>query len=89
MASQQCPICSADVPANPRYPRYVCRTCAGKAVSADGRPLQFSNVDFSGGFAARFADTRAEFPSHECFIGGVKCHSDEARFGGIVIEAVE
>jgi hypothetical protein len=88
MATQHCPICSAAVAPNPRYPRYVCESCAGKASSADGRLLAFSNVDFSGGFAARYADTGAEYPSHECFIGGVKCHADEARFGGIVIEAV-
>jgi hypothetical protein len=89
MATQQCPICSVEVRPNPRYPRYVCPTCAGKAASADGRLLQFGNVDLSGGFVARYADTGVEYSSHACFIGGVKCHADEARFGGIVIEAVE
>lgn len=87
MATQHCPICSMAVAPNPRYPRYVCQACAAKASSADGRPLEFSNVGFSGGFAARYADTGAEYPSHECFIGAVKCHADEARFGGIVVEA--
>ena len=55
-------------------------------MSADGRLLKFSNVDISGGFRARYLDTGAEYASHECFIGGVKCHADEAHFGGIVIE---
>ncbi|MBI1918904.1 MAG: hypothetical protein HYS12_29800 [Planctomycetes bacterium] len=88
MAKQLCPICSAEVTPNPRYPRYLCGGCASKAASANGRPLEFSNIDFSGGFAARFADTGEDYPSHECFIAGVKCHADEARFGGIVIQAV-
>jgi hypothetical protein len=63
-------------------------TCAGKAASADGRLLEFSNVDMSGGFNARYVDTGAKYLTHECFIDGVKCHAGEARFGGIVIEVV-
>jgi len=86
---QTCPICSADVRPNPRYPRYVCRTCADKAESPDGRLLAFSNVSISGGFTAQYADTGAEYSSHECFIDGVRCHADEARFGGIVIQTVD
>lgn len=86
MAAQKCPICLAEVDANTRYPGYVCRVCAKKAASADGRLLEFSNVGVSGGFVARYADTGAEYSSHECFIGGFKCHADEAHFGGIVIE---
>jgi hypothetical protein len=88
MVKQVCPICQAKVNSNPRYPRYVCGSCAGKAASADRRLLAFSNVDMSGGFVAHYADTGAEYPSHECFINGIKCHADEARFGGIVIETV-
>jgi hypothetical protein len=88
MATQLCPICSAEVRPNPRYPRYVCQDCASKAMSADGRPLEFGNLDFSGGFAANYADNGAKYPTHECFIGTIKCCADEARFGGIVIQAV-
>ena len=88
MPTQSCPVCSTDVPPNPRYPRYLCERCSSKATSADGRLPSFSNVSFSGGFAARYADTGEEYPSHECFVGKVKCHADEAKFGGIVIEAV-
>ena len=57
-------------------------------MSVDGRLLKFGNVDISGGFKARYADTGEEYPSHECFIDEVKCHADEAHFGGIVIETV-
>ena len=89
MATQSCPICSTVVPANPRYPRYLCERCARKATSSDGRLLEFGNVALSGGFAARYADTSEEYASHECFVGAVRCHADESRFGGIVIETIE
>jgi len=83
---QTCPICLAEVPSNPRYPNYVCKYCAGKAVSADGRILKFYNQSLSGGFIAYYADTKEVYDSHDCYIDGVKCRADEARFGGIVIE---
>jgi hypothetical protein len=46
-------------------------------------------VGFSGGFAAKYADTGEEYPSHVCFIEGAKCYADEARLGGIRIQAVD
>ena len=52
MATQHCPICSTVVPVNPRYPRYLCESCASKATSSDGRLLEFSNAGLSGGFVA-------------------------------------
>lgn len=84
--SQACPICGVAVPPVPRYPRYVCERCAGRAVAADGRPLRFCNADVSGGFEARYADTDETYASHACWIDGIRCHADEARFGGIVIQ---
>ncbi len=87
MPTQHCPICSAEVTPSTRYPRHVCGACAAKASSADGRLLAFSNEGLSGGFVAEYAATGEVYASHECFISGVKCHADEARFGGIVIEA--
>ncbi len=83
---QRCPICSLPVPVSERYPRYVCGKCFVKAVDENGRSLSFSNVSFSGGFAARYADTREERDSHECYIDGIKCRADEAHMGGIVIQ---
>ena len=83
---QQCPICGSEVPESPRYPRYLCERCTAKAVSADARPLTFFNEDVSGGFVAFYADTGEPYPSHECFVDGIKCRADEAHMGGIVIE---
>lgn len=87
--SYACPICAAVLEPQSRYPRYVCGECAGRARSADGRPLRFSNVGFDGGYAARYADTGEPYDSHDCWIDGVACRADEARFGGIVIETLE
>jgi hypothetical protein len=51
--------------------------------------LVFSNESFSGGFIAQYADTGEARDSHLCFVDGVKCRADEARFGGIIIQPVE
>lgn len=86
MARQRCPICRASVTPNKRYPAYACDSCAERVVSPDGRPLVFGNVDISGGFEARYADSGETYGSHICVIDGVNCRADEAKFGGIVIQ---
>jgi hypothetical protein len=59
----------------------------GKAADIGGRRLVFSNVDMSGGFVARYADTGEPYPGgHVCWVGDVLCRADEHRFGGIVVE---
>ena len=83
---QRCPICLTPVPASERYPRYVCDKCYKRAADEDGRPLTFTNVALSGGFAALYRDTREERDSHICFIDGIICWADEAHMGGIVIQ---
>lgn len=87
-SQQTCPICSRPVAPSARYPRYVCQSCAAKAKSQDGRPLAFYNEGLSGGFLARYADDDTPYNGHECFIDGIRCDADEARFGGIVIQVV-
>ena len=84
--SHACPICAASLEPQSRYPRYVCQACASRARSADGRPLTFANGGFDGGYVATYADTGEPYNSHDCWIGGIACRADEARFGGIVIE---
>ena len=56
------------------------------AADENGRRLSFTNVALSGGFAALYGDTHEERASHVCYINGIKCWADEARFGGIVIQ---
>jgi len=91
MSSNQyysCPICFQPVSHWERYPLAVCPDCADKACDAQGRKLSFFNVSMSGGFKAIVTDTGEEYQSHICYIQGVECRADEARFGGIVIESV-
>ena len=85
-----CPICGGATKTLPRYPRRVCGTCAAKASDGSGRTLEFFNTSFGGGFIAYYADSNQTeiYPSHRCFIDGIRCYADEARFGGIVIEAL-
>ncbi|MBB1587890.1 MAG: hypothetical protein HG423_014155 [Propionibacterium sp.] len=83
-----CPICGGATKTLPRYPRRVCSTCAAKASDESGRALEFFNTSFGGGFIAYYVDSNQTeiYPSHRCFIDGISCYADEARFGGIVIE---
>lgn len=85
---QTCPICHRTVEPSARYPRYVCSDCAAQAKSQDGRRLVFFNESISGGYLAKYADTGETYPSHDCYIHGIKCYADEHRFGGIVIQTV-
>jgi hypothetical protein len=92
MATQRCPICHTEVRAYTRYPEYLCKDCARRAVDVGGRPLEIYNTSLFGGFEASYADdhTPAEAVTrdHIVFVDGVRCLADEARFGGIVIRAV-
>jgi len=83
---QQCPICQYPVHPSARYPRALCGLCLREATDEHGRRLNFFNVDMSGGFRAAYADTGEEREGHVCYVRGVRCWADEARFGGIVIE---
>lgn len=84
-----CPICFKPVSHWERYPRAVCEDCYDKACDAQGRKLSFFNVSMSGGFEAVITDTNEKHHSHICYIDRVECRADEARFGGIVIEAIK
>ena len=81
-----CPICSVELRPNSRYPRYVCQECKSKATDESGRALGFGNIDMSGGFVAKYRDTNEMYDSHTCYIDGIECFANEARFGGVVVE---
>jgi hypothetical protein len=83
---QLCPVCKREIAFQARYPRYVCLDCARLATDFIGRKLLFYNVDASGGYRAIYADTNEIYDSHQCFISGMECRADEAKFGGIVIQ---
>jgi hypothetical protein len=87
--SQTCPICGLGQSASARYPNYLCKTCVAKATDAQGKRLEFFNAGAYGGFGANFVDSALAYSSHECFVDGVACRADEARFGGIVLEPIK
>ena len=88
MENYTCPICNAPLKSYTRYPNYVCESCAKKATDEAGRQLRFYNLGMDGGFGASYTDNNEIYPSHTCYIEGIKCYADEHRFGGIVIEKV-
>ena len=89
MSNYNCPICNIELKKVERYLRYICQECVSKVTDKTGRGVSFSNVDFSGGFIAIYEDTKEIYNSHICYVEGIKCIADEARFGGIVVEKME
>jgi len=85
---QVCPTCGREVEPNPRYPRYLCSACVERAADTNGELIQFYQASPDDQYAARYATTGVDYPNHECFVDGVKCWADEARFGGIVVQTV-
>lgn len=79
-------MCGTPLPVMARYPHYVCRDCALRATSEDGRALRFTNESISGGFLASYADNGETYPSARCWIDGVECEAREAKFDGIVFQ---
>ncbi|RIV20410.1 hypothetical protein DYU11_20390 [Fibrisoma montanum] len=83
-----CPICQQQMIFTPRYPNAVCRRCKPKTIDKKGQAVSFRNIALSGGCEGYYVDTLELYDSHECYIDGVQCWADEARFGGIVVEVV-
>ena len=81
-----CPICGAPDHHDPRYPRALCPACVLEAADETGCPLRFSNAGLEGGFRAERQDGSVPKEPHRCWVRGIACHADEARFGGIVVQ---
>ena len=87
LQSQRCPICERNVTPYERYPRYLCDGCMLRVEDKDGRRLEFFNEDLAGyGVIGRFSDTQEPYESRVCYVAGIRCLTEEARFGGIVIQ---
>lgn len=88
-----CPICGRPTIHQDRYPRSVCDTCRDRTTDGHGLRVAGSNIGFSGGFVAHYVD-HPRVPCEEvtrtgrCFIDGHEAVMGEARFGGIVVEAL-
>jgi len=75
---------------NPRYPRAACSQCAAQACNAPEESLDFYNeTSPGGGFRAVACETGEPHPSRICYICGIPCYADEARFGGIVVQVLQ
>ena len=83
-----CPICNQELNFNARYPNRICAACGDKATDIEGEKLAFGNISMSGGFEAFYVATSEPYNSHICYVNGIECVADEARFGGIVIEKI-
>jgi hypothetical protein len=70
-----------------RYPDYICQSCLTThgTKTRDGRKITYSNQDFTGGFVSWTEGDTEPGEDHTCYVSGVRCCADEARFGGIVI----
>jgi len=89
MTVQACPICHAAVKPSDRYPRYLCPACSARATDASGRALA-SRTRISAAASRRTTQIPANRrDGHDCQVDGVPCRADEARFGGIVVQAKE
>lgn len=84
----ECPACCVSLAFQLRYPRALCRDCSARTADADGRPIEYSNESLSGGLVAMYAGTHEPYTKRRCFVDGIECQADEARFGGVVVQAV-
>lgn len=81
-----CPICNKGLDRYLRYPNYVCHRCVANAVDEYGRRIRFANQSIEGGLVVHYVDTGEIRESNICYISGVRCRADDARFGGIVVQ---
>lgn len=95
--SHPCPVCGSSTAHTDRYPASVCVDCAGRATDSEGRRIIGYNESLSGGLIVFYAESdrgpQAELATEvletgRCWIDGIECTIGEARFGGVVIEAV-
>jgi len=92
-AAQACPICGTSVDENPRYPDYVCGDCDRRVADEAGRPVTYHNAspgypNLIESLTATYADG-SPYMSLTCYIDGIACRADEARFGGIVVRPIK
>jgi hypothetical protein len=85
---QFCPVCQKEVGVNERYPKYICKECSSKTTDIEGRPVVFFNENSDGsGCKGEYKDSNSEsYKSNQCYVNGVLCIAEEARYGGIVIQ---
>lgn len=94
---QWCSNCFKEVYYQVRYPKYICSDCASKIMMDNyGNLLEFSNLGISGGLKITYKDSNGNTIREddtqdycECIIDNKLFFAQEAKFGGIVIQAKE
>jgi hypothetical protein len=88
-----CPICARLFTIPIRYPKSICGNCTRCDIKdKDGYIVTFQNIDISGGFESIHVgegNQNIKKQDHVCFVNGIKCWADQARFGGIIIQVME
>ncbi len=90
-----CPICGTPTAHQDRYPASVCADCQHRAADSDGRRVVAYNEGFGGGLIVFYAEAPTGPQSEiagdvletgRCWIDGIACVMQEARFGGVVVQ---
>lgn len=85
---QKCSICNVDVPANPRWPRYICGRCVEKVTDKNGRRVSFGNEDAWGGLEGGYVESGEKYANAFCYVEGGRCKAYEGKFGGVFIQTL-
>jgi O-acetyl-ADP-ribose deacetylase (regulator of RNase III) len=81
-----CPTCQLPRHTTPRYSEAICSSCAGQTTDSKGRSVTFRNTSLSGGLSGTYSDDEAPYQEgSDCWVHGIPCTAQEARFGGVVI----
>ena len=91
MSQAKCPICELEIKYKlERYPNLICSEChkSNDIKDSNGFPVSFENESIYGGFISLHTidNKLVSNKDHYCFVKGIRCYADEARFGGIVIQ---
>jgi len=93
-----CPTCESMIEYFERYPNYICGNCVAKLVDVNGVPIRFENQSLLGtGIIALLLNPATgdyDLPDQissmtgEAFCNGLRCVAEEARFGGVIVQAM-
>ena len=93
-----CPTCGSTIEHFERYPNYICGNCVAKLVDVNGVPIRFENQSLLGtGIIALLLNPATgdyDLPDQissmtgEAFCNGLRCVAEEARFGGVIVQAM-
>lgn len=87
-----CPLCRGLAPWTERYPAAVCADCGATTRCRHHRLVAGRNTSWNGGFEAVHRDDGSVCDDATAgggvTVAGLPCRMGEARFGGVVVEAV-